>query len=144
MDDVPERDDLARLEAAVLRDPTSEEAHERLLGALSAAPDHFNDPRRFELIEWFIDNSPCNSVCTTPFMRVDAEAAPEAFRRIKTRWLALLADRPADSDIVRGAAAFIAAESLDESKRLLKAALAQKPNDGRLMIDASPVKTTRA
>jgi predicted Zn-dependent protease len=49
--------------------------------------------------------------------------------------LALVADAPADPQLVRGAAAFVAAESLDEGKRFLKSALAQTPGDPKLWVD---------
>ena len=132
---MPNSDDFARLESEVLRNPTSELARENLLGALSADPERFNDPRRFELIEWFLEHNPRNSICTTPFMRVNPETAPEAYARLKARWLALVADALADSQLVRGAAAFVAAEIADEAKRLLKRAISQKPDDGRLWLD---------
>jgi Flp pilus assembly protein TadD len=94
-----------------------------------------NDPRRLELIEWFLQHNPRNLVCTTPFMRVNPETAPEAYRRLKARWLKLVAGSPTDSQLVRGAAAFVAAESLDEGARLLRAALEQKPDDAKLWLD---------
>jgi hypothetical protein len=128
-------DDLAHLESEVLKNPTSEPARENLLGALSADPERFDDPRRFELIEWFLEHNPRNSICTTPFMRVSPEKAPEAYRRLKTRWLELVTASPTDSQLVRGAAAFVAAESLDEGTRLLRAALAHKPDDAKLWLD---------
>jgi hypothetical protein len=31
---------------------------ENLLGALSADPERFDDPRQFELIEWFLEHNP--------------------------------------------------------------------------------------
>ena len=113
MASMPSADDIARLESEVQKNPTSEDARENLLGALSADPERFDDPRRLELIEWFLEHSPRSSVCTTPFMRVNPETAPDAYRRLKARWLALVADAPTDPQLVRGAAAFVAAESLD-------------------------------
>ena len=68
-------------------------------------------------------------------MRVNPESAPDAYRKLKARWLTLVTDAPADPELVRGAAAFVAAESLDEGKRLLKAAIAQKPDDAKLWLD---------
>jgi tetratricopeptide (TPR) repeat protein len=135
MADMPSRDDLAHLESEVLRNPTSEAARENLLGALSADPERFDDPRRFELIEWFLEHNPRNSICTTPFMRVNAETAPDVYVKLKARWLALLSNAPADLQLVRGAAAFVAAESLEEGKRLLKAAIAQEPDNAKLWLD---------
>lgn len=135
MADMPSKDDFAHLESEVLRNPTSELARENLLGALSADPERFDDPRRFELIEWFLEHNPRNSICTTPFMRVNPGTAPEAYARLKARWLALVADAPADLHLVRGAAAFVAAESLDEGNRLLKSAIAQTPADPKLWRD---------
>ena len=135
MPSMPTGDDLAHLESEVLQNPTSELARESLLGALSADPERFDDPRRFELIEWFLEHNPRNSICTTPFMRVNPETAPEAYWRLKARWLELVAGSPTDSQLVRSAAAFVAAESLDEGTRLLRAALAQKPDDARLWLD---------
>lgn len=135
MASMPSADDIARLESEVQKNPTSEDARENLLGALSADPERFDDPRRLELIEWFLEHSPRSSVCTTPFMRVNPETAPDAYRRLKARWLALVADAPTDPQLVRGAAAFVAAESLEEGKRLLKAAIGEKPADARLWLD---------
>jgi hypothetical protein len=83
--DLPTTDDLARLESEVLRNQTSELARENLLAALSADPERFDDPRRFELIEWFLEHNPRNSVCTTPFMRASPETAPDAYGRLKAR-----------------------------------------------------------
>jgi len=135
MADMPASDDFERLESEVEKNPTSEAARERLLEALSADPERFDDPRRFELIEWFLEHNPRNSLCATPFMRVNPETAPEAYGKLKARWLALVADAPADLQLVRGAAAFVAAESLDEGKRLLKAAIAHRPDDAKLWLD---------
>ena len=120
MADMPTSDDFARLESEVEKNPTSEAARENLLDALSADPERFDDPRRFELIEWFLEHNPRHSICSTPFMRVNPESAPDAYAKLKARWLALVADAPADPQLVRGAAAFVAAESLDEGKRLLQ------------------------
>jgi tetratricopeptide (TPR) repeat protein len=135
MADMPASDDFARLESEVEKNPTSEAAREKLLEALSADPERFGDPRRFELIEWYLEHNPRSSLCATPFMRVNPETAPEAYGNLKARWLALVADAPADLQLVRGAAAFVAAESLDEGKRLLKAAIAHKPDDAKLWLD---------
>ena len=135
MASIPSGDDIARLASEVQEDPTSELARENLLGALSADPDRFDDPRRFELIEWFLEHNPRNSICTTPFMHVNPETAPEAYARLKVLWRALVADAPADLQLVRGAAAFVAAEGLDEGKRLLKTAIAQRPDDAKLWLD---------
>jgi hypothetical protein len=105
MADMPASDDFARLESEVEKNPTSEAAREKLLEALSADPERFDDPRRFELIEWFLEHNPRNSFCATPFMRVNPEASPEAYGNLKARWLALVADAPTDLQVVRGAAA---------------------------------------
>jgi tetratricopeptide (TPR) repeat protein len=135
MADMPTSDDFARLESDVEKNPTSEAARENLLEALSADPERFDDPRRFELIDWFLQHNPRHSICSTPFMRVNPESAPGAYGKLKARWLALVTDAPADPQVVRGAAAFVAAESLDEGKRLLKSALAQTPGDPKLWLD---------
>lgn len=131
----PNRDDFASLQSEVEKNPTSEAPRGRLLEALSADPERFDDPRRFELIEWFLEHNPRHALCTTPFMRVNAQTAPEAYGKLKARWLALVTDAPADPQLVRGAATFIAAESLDEGTRLLRAALAQRPDDAKLWLD---------
>ncbi len=68
-------------------------------------------------------------------MRVNPETAPEAYRRLKARWLALLSQAPKDPQLARGAAAFVAAENLDEAKRLLEAAVAFTPEDATLWLD---------
>lgn len=135
MADLPTSDDFTRLELEVEKNPASEAARENLLGALSGDPARFDDPRRVELIEWFLENNPRNSLCATPFMSVNHETAPEAYARLKARWLTLVADAPADPQLVRGAAAFVATENLDEGKRLLKAAIAQRPDDAELWLD---------
>src|SRR5574342_311743 len=96
----PTSDDLAHLESEVERNPASETARENLLGALSADPQHFDDPRRFELIEWFLEHSPRNPVCTSPFMSVNPEAEPEAYAKLKARWLLLVNEAPVDAQLV--------------------------------------------
>lgn len=129
---MPTLDELA---AAVRRCPASETAREYLLEALSADPEHDTDPRRLETIEWFLEHSPRHHICTTPFMRLDPGAAPEVFRRLKSRWLGLLADAPEDPALARGAAAFIAAEDLHAARQLLRAALEHRPDEARLWLD---------
>jgi len=52
--DKPSNDNLSHLESEIEKDPTSETARENLLQALSADPHRFDDPRRLELIEWFL------------------------------------------------------------------------------------------
>ena len=60
-------EEIDRLDAALAQDPTSEDVRERLLEAFSADSDGYNDPRRFELIDWFLRNNPRHSICSTPF-----------------------------------------------------------------------------
>lgn len=55
---MPTGDDFVRLESEVETNPTSEDARENLLGPLSAYPERFDDPRRFEVIEWFLGPNP--------------------------------------------------------------------------------------
>jgi hypothetical protein len=86
---MPSRDDLAHLESEFLKNPTSELARENVLGALSTNPERFGDPHRFDLIEWFLEHNPRNSICTTPFMRVNPATAPEAYTRLSARIPAL-------------------------------------------------------
>jgi tetratricopeptide (TPR) repeat protein len=132
---MPRSDDFARLESEVEKNPASERARERLLEALSADPERFDDPRRFELIAWFLQHNPRHHICVTPFMYVNPETAPGAFRDLKARWLALVSRDPADPLLARGAAALLATESLEEGKRLLRAAIAQRPADPELWLD---------
>ena len=135
MADMPGTDNFAHFESEILRDPTSESARENLLWALSADPERFDDPRRFELIEWFLEHNPRNTSCITPLMHANPKSAPEAYQRLKARWLAILSSAPTDTQLVRGAAAFVAAENLEEAKRLLETAIAQKPDEAELWLD---------
>lgn len=132
---MPISDAFARLESEVEKNPTSEVARVNLLEALSADPERFADPRRFELVGSFLEHHPHHSICSTPLMRVSPESAPGAYAKLKARWLELVAGSPTDSQLVRGAAAFVAAEGLDEGTRVLRAALAQKPDDAKLWLD---------
>src|SRR6266511_1359886 len=95
-------DEITRLEAAVAEDPTSEELRERILEALSANSERHNDPRRFELIGWFLKHHPRHFVCSTPFAHVDPVAAPGPYRDLKALWLALVNESPADPELSRG------------------------------------------
>ncbi len=130
---IPDDEELARLEAEVAANPESEEARAYLLEALCGA-GLVNDPRRFEQMVWFLEHNPRHVDCTTPFFHVDPQATPEVFAELKERWLTLLNDKP-DSDIARGAALFIAAESLDEAKRILRTAIDTRPDEARLWVD---------
>ena len=127
-------DEIARLHVALAQDPTSEEVRERLLEVFSADPDGYNDPRRFELIAWFLKNNPRHSVCSTPFAHVDPGAAPAAYRDLKNDWLARVKESPDDPKLTRGAALFIAADGPDEAKGLLRAAIERRPNDPTLWL----------
>jgi hypothetical protein len=100
--DKPTTDDFARLESVIEKNPTPETARENLVEALSADPERFDDPRRFELIEWFLQHNPRHRICSTPFMSVSPERAPGAYANLKDRWLALLAAASADPQLVRG------------------------------------------
>src|SRR4029078_11949694 len=135
MADMPSKDNLAHLESEILRNPTSEGAREKLLWALSADPERSDDPRRLELIEWFLEHNPRNTSCTTPLMRVNPKTAPEAYRKLKARWLTHISSAPTDTQLGRCAGAFIPVESIDEGKRLLESAIAQKPDDAKLWLD---------
>ena len=132
--DQAKADEIARLNAALAQDPASEDLRERLLQAFSVDRDGYNDPRRFELISWFVKNNPRHLVCSTPFAHVDPGAAPDAYRDLKMNWLARVKECPDDPELARGAALFIAAESLDEARSVLHAAIEQKGNDPKLWL----------
>ena len=83
---------------------------------LRRSPD---DPRRLAQVAWLIEHNPRHVNCRTPYCSVDPEAAPDAFVSLKKRWLEWL-NREPDSEIARGAAAFVAGESVDEAKRILR------------------------
>src|SRR5207248_2834199 len=111
----------------------SEDLRERLLELLSVDPAGYNDPRRFELIGWFLKNNPRHSVLSTPYAHVDPLAAPDAYRDLKTDWLARVNESD-DPELARSAALFIAAESQDEAKSLLRAAIERRANDPKLWL----------
>lgn len=130
------RDDhIAHLKAAVDKDPMSEDARLYLLEALLGDRQHYDDPLRIEQIRWFVQQHPRHSICATPFVAVDHESMPVAYAELKAMWLQLLAEAPADVQLVRGAAAFIAAESADEGKMLIRTALAHRPDAAELWFD---------
>jgi tetratricopeptide (TPR) repeat protein len=132
--DEPIIEEIARLERALANHPGSEELRERLLEALSADPESYSDPRRLQLIAWFLENNPRHRVCSTPFAHMDPKAAPTAYRDLKTRWLALVRDSPDDSELARGAALFIASEDAHEATALLRAAIDRAPDDPQLWL----------
>src|SRR5258705_5969405 len=106
-------DEIARLNASLAQDPTSEDLRESLLEVFSADPDGYNHPRRFELIGWFLKNNPRHSVCSTPFAHVDAAAAPAAYRDLKNDWLARVKEPPDDPGLVQGPGRFLRPASPD-------------------------------
>jgi hypothetical protein len=54
-------EEITCLEGALAKDPSSEELSKKLLEALSADAEGYNDPRRFELPSWRSSIS-CRSV----------------------------------------------------------------------------------
>ncbi len=139
--DRPTRADIAKLEAIVEERPDAVEPRENLLEAYCIVEGGFSDPRRVELIEWFLQHHPRHMICSTPFMQVDPATAPDAYARLKARWLAHVKDTPSDAQLVRGAAAFISAESLDAARRLLRAGVTATPTDARLWLDLGRAST---
>lgn len=87
----------------------------------------------------FLQHHPRQSICCTPFVAVCPEKAPVAYSELKAMWLQHLAEAPADVQLVRGAAAFIAAESADEGKMLIRSTLAHHPNAAVLWFDVGRI-----
>ena len=127
-------EEIDRLNVAIAQDPDSEDLRERLLALLSCDADGYSHPRRFELIAWFLKNNPRHPVWSTPLTEVDPVAAPEAYRDLKRNWLALVTEFPDDAELVRVAALFIAVESREEAKELLRPVLERRPSDATLWL----------
>jgi hypothetical protein len=126
---------LAHLKAAVDNDPTCLDARERLLQEFLADPLRHDDPLRIEQIRWFVLHHPRHYICCTPFVEIYPEKAPDAYEELKTMWLRLITESPVDVQLVRGAAAFVAAESTDEGKWLIQSALVRLPDAAALWFD---------
>lgn len=131
---LPNEDDIARLERAILDEPTSVEARAGLLEAMSVS-GRLNDPRRFELIKWFLQHDPKHEICFTPYMQVDPAAAPEVYQSLKADWLVLASNVSSDAQLTRAAAAFVAAESRSEATRILRMGIDRFPQDAKLWLD---------
>ena len=133
--DNPTADHIAQLKAEIDKDPMSEEARVRLLQEFLGEPLRYDDPLRIEQIRWLLQHRPRHPVCATPFVAVDPESAPVAYAELKAMWLRHVAEAPTDVKLVRGAAAFIAKESTDEGKALIRSALTRLPDAAALWFD---------
>jgi tetratricopeptide (TPR) repeat protein len=131
----PTDDDITRLEIAVRKNPSAEEPRAHLIEALSVAEGRENDPRRFELIKWFLQHNPRHSIWRTPYVHVDQNVAPNVYSDLKAQWLTLVNYAPSDPDLIRGAAAFIAHEHCEEAAQILRAGIAKVPHDPELWLD---------
>ena len=80
-------------------DVTDLSATERwnLLQTLSQDQRGFRDPRRYELIKWYLDHEPGNALCRSGYTHVDPDAAPDVYQEIRIKWLGIVAEGPPDS-----------------------------------------------
>ena len=106
-----------------------------LLLTLSRDQQGFRDPRRYDLIKWYLDHEPGNALCRSGYTHVDPEAAPEIYQEIKVKWLDIVAEGPPDADLSRSAAEFIALSDRNEAAHLIRRAIEQHPNDAGLWAD---------
>ena len=129
------REDLSELESELIQDPDSYELRERLLSAYAENSNTCLDPRRIEHIRWFIRNHPGDIMCRTPFVHVYPDQLPDVYVVLKEDWRHALAARPADVDVVRAAANFMALSDREAAHQLLLDAVNRDPGNGSLRVE---------
>jgi hypothetical protein len=129
------REDVSELESELKQDPDSYELREALLSAYAENRDTCLDPRRIEHIRWFIRNHPGDIMCRTPFVHVYPDQLPEVYAVLKDDWRQALAARPADVDVVRAAANFMALSDREAAHQLLLDAVNRDPGNGSLRVE---------
>jgi tetratricopeptide (TPR) repeat protein len=135
------REHLAALESELIHDPDSHDLRERLLSAYAENRETYLDPRRIEHIRWFIHNHPGDTICRTPFVHVDPDELPDVHAALKEEWLHALAARPADVDVVRAAANFLALSEREAALQLLRDAVDRNPGNGSLRVELGRLST---
>jgi GNAT superfamily N-acetyltransferase len=128
-------EELAALESELIHDPDSYELRERLVSAYAENRETFRDPRRIDHIRWFIRNHPGGVVCRTPFVHVYPDELPDVYAALKEDWLHALAARPADADVVRAAANFLALSDREAALQLLREVVERDPGNGSLRVE---------
>jgi len=125
---------LQALEAQLEADPSSELARQEILYAYGASGlvDH---PRRLHHVVEYIRRFPRTEIARAPFVSVDAEALPEAFAAVEQVWARLQQEHPADPEIARGFAAFVAASDPPRAMRILEDALRAHPENAGLWLE---------
>ncbi|QPQ54261.1 tetratricopeptide repeat protein [Allosphingosinicella flava] len=113
---------------------TEDAYRERRLEELCTAADHDN-PERLDHIAWFLDRDPRHLLFLTPLSGIDPARAPEAHRRMKARWLELVAEAPADPDLARRAAHHMAGADPEAAASLIRSALSHCPGNAELWTD---------
>ncbi len=106
-----------------------------LLSTLSQDERGFRDPRRYDLIKWYLDHEPGNALCRSGYTHVDPEAVPDVYQEVRAKWLAIVAEAPPDADLSRSAAEFIALSDSDEAANMIRRAIERHPNDQGLWVD---------
>jgi tetratricopeptide (TPR) repeat protein len=122
------------LEKRVESDPDSEVAWNDLLLAFST-DDLIGHPRRINRIAEFVQRFPRHALARTPCVVLDPEDSSAGFQRVEDEWLRHWRDCPADSEVARGYALFLAASRPERALEVLREAATTCPDDPELWTD---------
>ena len=129
-----ELSNIDALEQQLERDPGSKVVLEKLLAAYLTEETWFA-PRRFELVHEYVRLFPRDLTARTPYVVLDFEESPEAWRRVEQEWLRHVAEHPSDCAIARGFALFLAESDSERALDVLRTIERDHPEDPELLTD---------
>ncbi len=142
--------EIQALEEELRANPDSEQLRDAVLFEyFTPGLGLYGDARRVQHIVEYIRRFPRTSVARCPFAHVSAVEFPEAFQQVEREWQRLHEQFPADPEIARGYAAFVASGDFARALAILEGAIQKHPEDPELWLDVGrkhpdPVERLRA
>jgi hypothetical protein len=126
--------DIESINEQLRREPTSKQLLEEFLSE-SFDRELVADPWRIAHVTTYVRNYPRSSFARCPYAQICPEDSAEGFRQVEREWLTHSLQCPADAEIARGFALFVANQDTVRALAILRAVEALNGNDAELYVD---------
>jgi len=141
-----DRDDVAKLESQLAKNPNDLRARMQLL-------THYSRPRspsarsaKLDHVLWLIANQPAARLAGNPLCRIDRNSDPEGYEQARTLWLEQVGAHSADPEVIGNAARFMLRNDEQIAEDLLNMCRALDPENpqwARLLGSISTLRDAR-
>jgi tetratricopeptide (TPR) repeat protein len=139
-----DRDDVARLESQLVKNPNDLKSRMQLL-------THYSRPRtpsaraaRLDHIMWLIANRPEARLAGNPLCRIDRNSDPEGYEQARALWLEQVGAHSADPEVIGNAARFMLLSDEQIAEDLLNMCRALDPKNPQWAKLLGSISTLRA